>query len=118
MIRLYRSVARAITSRPKAPGLRFTLRSQGVPSLSVEQFEAKLEIRDGMSLWTVREIDDVNLSRVKALLDDGLSIQDIADETGLSKSTVHRLKKQIKRSRLRRPPRECPNHEKGRPQKG
>jgi AAA domain len=30
-------------------------------------FEAQLEIRDGAVLWTIREIEDVNLARVKAL---------------------------------------------------
>ena len=55
----------------------------------------QFELRDEALLWTVREIEDVNLARVKALLDDGLSIRDIADETGISRSTVGRLKKQI-----------------------
>ena len=41
--------------------------------------------------------EDVNIARVKALLDDDMSIRDIADETGLSKSTVHRIKR---RSRM------------------
>jgi transposase len=45
--------------------------------------------------WTMREIEDVNRARVAALLEDGLSIRDIAEETGLSKSSVQRLKKQI-----------------------
>jgi len=35
------------------------------------------------------------MARVRALLDDELSIRDIADETGLSKSSVHRFKKKI-----------------------
>jgi putative DNA primase/helicase len=58
-------------------------------------FEAKLEERGDTSVWVTREIDDVNLARVKALLDDGLSVRDIADETGIPKSTVGRLKKKI-----------------------
>ena len=37
----------------------------------------------------------MNLARVKALLDDGLTVREIADETGIPKSTVGRLKKQI-----------------------
>jgi DNA-binding IclR family transcriptional regulator len=41
----------------------------------------------------------VNLARVKALLEDSLSIREIADETGIPKSTVHRLKKQIDAAR-------------------
>lgn len=32
-------------------------------------------------------------ARVAALLDDGLSIREIAEETGLSKSAVGRIKK-------------------------
>ena len=33
-------------------------------------------------LCTFREIEDVNLARVKALLDDGLTVREIADENG------------------------------------
>ena len=32
-----------------------------------------------------------------ALLADGLSIRDIAEETGIARSTVHRLKKKLER---------------------
>jgi len=32
---------------------------------------------------------------VKALLDDGLTVREIADETGIPRSTVGRLKKAI-----------------------
>jgi putative DNA primase/helicase len=60
-----------------------------------EPFEAKLDVRDNVAIWTMRDIEDVNLARVKALLDDELSVRDIADETGISKSTVQRLKKKI-----------------------
>ena len=79
-------------------GARFEVhfeKARGIHGERAKPFEARLEIRDGAMLWTIREIEDVNLARVKALLDDELSIRDIADETGLSKSTVHRLKKQI-----------------------
>jgi uncharacterized protein YerC len=44
-------------------------------------------------MWTTRELEDANRARVQALLDDGLSVRDIADETGIPKSTVHRIKK-------------------------
>jgi putative DNA primase/helicase len=46
-------------------------------------------------VWTTRAIEDVNHARVAALLDDDLSVRDIAEETGLSKSVVGRLKKAI-----------------------
>jgi DNA invertase Pin-like site-specific DNA recombinase len=55
----------------------------------------KLEIQGEEAIWTMREIDDVNLARVKALLDDGLSVREIHDETGIARSTVGRLKKKI-----------------------
>ena len=79
-------------------GARFEVhyeKARGIHGDRAKPFETRLEIRDDATLWTVREIEDVNLARVKALLDDELSLRDIADETGLSKSTVHRLKKQI-----------------------
>jgi DNA invertase Pin-like site-specific DNA recombinase len=42
---------------------------------------------------------DVNRARVEALIDDGLSVRETADETGISKSTVHRIKKAIETAR-------------------
>ena len=79
-------------------GARFEIhyeKVRGVYGNKIKPFEARMETRDGAALWTLREIEDVNMARVRALLDDELSIRDIADETGLSKSTVHRLKKKI-----------------------
>jgi putative DNA primase/helicase len=79
-------------------GARFEVhleKARGVHGDSAKPFEAKLEIRDGMAVWTTRELEDANRARVEALLDDGLSVRDIADETGIPKSTVQRLKKKI-----------------------
>jgi putative DNA primase/helicase len=79
-------------------GARFEIhfeKARGIHGERAKAFEARLEVRDGQTVWTIREIEDINLSRVKAFLDDELSLRDIADETGLSKSTVHRIKKQI-----------------------
>jgi putative DNA primase/helicase len=78
-------------------GARFEIhyeKVRGVYGEKIRPFEAKMETRDGTS-WAMREIADVNFARVKALLDDELTVRDIADETGLSKSTVGRIKKQI-----------------------
>jgi len=68
---------------------------RGVYGDAAKPFEAKLETRDGIAVWSTRELEDANRARVEALLDDGLSVRDIADETGIPKSTVHRLKKAI-----------------------
>jgi Homeodomain-like domain len=54
-----------------------------------------LDVREGRAIWATRELEDANRARVQALLDDGLSVRDIADETGIPKSTVHRIKKAI-----------------------
>jgi putative DNA primase/helicase len=79
-------------------GARFEVhieKGRGIHGADAKPFEARLEVRDGVALWSMREIEDVNLARVAALLDDGLSIRDIADETGIKKSTVHNLKKKL-----------------------
>ena len=79
-------------------GARFEVhleKTRGICGDQTKPFEAHLKVDSGAAHWTIREIEDVNLARVKALLADGLSIRDIADETGIPKSTVGRLKKQI-----------------------
>jgi AAA domain/Homeodomain-like domain len=70
-------------------------KTRGFSGDSAKPFEAKLEMRDGLATWTIRELDDANRSRIQALLDDGLTVREIADETGIPKSTVHRIKKAI-----------------------
>jgi len=50
---------------------------------------------DGTATWTIHELEDANRARVQALLEDGMSVRDIAEETGIPKSTVHRIKKAI-----------------------
>jgi hypothetical protein len=79
-------------------GARFEVhieKGRGIVGGPAKPFEARLEVLDGRAIWTMKDIEEVNLSRVRALLDDGLSIRDIADETGIRKSTVHNLKKKI-----------------------
>ena len=81
-----------------AEGARFEVhieKGRGVHGDAAKPFEAKLEVRNEAAIWTTRDIEDVNFVRVKALLDDEMTVRDIADETGLSKSTVQRLKKRI-----------------------
>src|SRR5690348_11525128 len=63
-------------------GARFEVhfaKTRGVHGDKAKPFEAQFEVRDGAALWTVREIEDVNLARVKAGLDDGLTVREIAD---------------------------------------
>ena len=79
-------------------GARFEVhlvKGRGIHGEDAKPFEARLEMLGNAQVWTTRAIEDVNRARVAALLDDGLSVRDIAEETGLSKSVVGRLKKAI-----------------------
>jgi putative DNA primase/helicase len=79
-------------------GARFEVhieKGRGIHGDQAKPFEARLEVLDGKAIWTMKGIEDANLARVRALLDDGLSIRDIADETGIKKSTVHNIKRKI-----------------------
>jgi putative DNA primase/helicase len=78
----------------KAQGSRFISKRRGA-FMAIEPSHSRPGLRCVTALWAIREIEDVNLARVKALLEDGLSLREIAEETGIPKSTVHRLKKMI-----------------------
>ena len=76
-------------------GARFEVhveKRRGLLGDEARPFEARLTTRGGKARWTMREMVDVEGKRVAALLNAGLSVRDIANETGLSKSAVHRLK--------------------------
>ncbi len=70
-------------------------KARGVYGLEVQPFEAKLIGGDGALEWTWRPLDDAEYQLIKQFLDDGYTLRQIADETGLSKSAVHRLIKKF-----------------------
>ncbi len=77
-------------------GARFNVhieKARGAYGDDVKPFEAKLVVVNGAAAWVTRDLVDADLDRVIALAKDGLSVRDIAEETGMSKSAVHRLKK-------------------------
>jgi putative DNA primase/helicase len=79
-------------------GARFEIhieKGRGIHGADAKPFEAKLEVRNGACLWTMRDIEDVAAARVAALLEDGLSLRDIELETGIKKSTVHNIKQKL-----------------------
>ena len=59
----------------------------------MKAFEAKLEVVDGGVQWTQRDLADADLERVTELAGLGLSVREIAEETGIPRSTVQRLRK-------------------------
>jgi putative DNA primase/helicase len=71
-------------------GARFELhyeKSRGFYGCEATPFEAAL----GAGGWTTRDLQNADMARVVILSDDGLSVRDIAEETGFSKSKVNRL---------------------------
>jgi putative DNA primase/helicase len=93
-------------------GARFEVhieKGRGLHGDELKPFEARLEVREGVATWTTREVEDENSARVAAMLDDGMSIRDIADETGIKKSTVHNIKKRLDTEKAGASNVSCPN---------
>jgi putative DNA primase/helicase len=79
-------------------GARFEIhieKARGIIGKAAKPFEARLEIADGKTVWSMRAIEDAQGPRVAELLNAGFSIRAIAADLGLSKSTVFRLKQKM-----------------------
>ncbi|MBF0480556.1 MAG: AAA family ATPase [Desulfovibrionaceae bacterium] len=77
-------------------GARFEVhleKARGICGPEAKPFEAKLIEASGGLAWTTTDIEDVESHRVLKLKAEGLSVRDIAEETGIKKSKVHRLLK-------------------------
>ena len=59
--------------------------------------EARLELRDGKAAWSMKDVEDAVRLRVAGLLAAGMSVREIAEEIGTTKSAVHRMKQRIER---------------------
>lgn len=76
-------------------GARFELhyeKSRGFHGADAKPFEATL----GTGGWTTRDLADADMARVVALSDEGLSVRDIAQETGITKSRVARMQQRAR----------------------
>jgi putative DNA primase/helicase len=80
-------------------GARFAVhleKARGLTGADTSPFEAALfDTGSGGLSWTVKDLATAQQDRALALLMDGLSLRDVAEETGLSKSAVHRIKKRM-----------------------
>jgi hypothetical protein len=74
-------------------GARFEVHFEKARGDEAKPFEARYEIRDAGSLWTRTEIVDAERARVDAALKDGMSIREAAEELGIHRSKVERLRK-------------------------
>src|SRR5882724_2127206 len=81
-----------------AQGARFEVhieKARGIHGELVLPFEARLETRDGRAAWSMKDVED--RLRVAALLAAGMTVREIAEEIGIGKSVVHRMKQRIDR---------------------
>ena len=79
-------------------GARFEVhleKSRGITGDAAKSFEAQLETRDGVTVWTTKDLEDAREVQIRELVDLKLSVRDIAEELGIPKSTVHRIKKRL-----------------------
>ena len=79
-------------------GCRFELhieKGRGLHGEHAKPFEAQLEVRDGKTFWAIKDVEDAARMRVAALLAAGLSVREIAEEVGIGKSVVHRMRQRI-----------------------
>jgi hypothetical protein len=80
-------------------GARFEVhltKGRGIFGEDAQPFEAQITTGEGGCLkWITRSITDVEIEMVRKLLGEGYTVRDIAEETGLSRSKVGRLKKNI-----------------------
>jgi putative DNA primase/helicase len=77
-------------------GARFEIvveKGRGIHGDDARPIEARYEERDNAAIWTRTEIADADVTRVADALNGGLSIREVADELGMHKSKVERLKK-------------------------
>jgi len=75
-------------------GARFEVRFEKARALKgadVEPFEARLETgSDDRRIWTCKPADIGRNDRIRELTDLGMTVREIAEELGVSKSSVHR----------------------------
>lgn len=71
-------------------------KARGIYGPEAEPFEAVLTAEENGALtWATRPLEEAELQMVRELWSAGLKIREIAEETGLSKSKVHRLTKKL-----------------------
>jgi putative DNA primase/helicase len=79
-------------------GARFEVhleKARGVCGPEARPFEAVLRLEGSAAQWLTNDLADVELERVRQLKAEGVSVRDIADETGMSKSRVQRMVKKL-----------------------
>jgi hypothetical protein len=85
------------TDYSPAEGLRCEVhfeKCRGFYGEDARPFEVRMETDPaGTALWTMRDLDAAVETRALALFTEGLSVRDVAEELGISKSRAGRIKK-------------------------
>lgn len=79
-------------------GARFEIhyeKARGIVGEDAKPFEARLDMQGERAVWTFRDLEDSRESSVREYLGLGMSVREIAAETGIPSSTVHRIKKRL-----------------------
>lgn len=80
-------------------GARFEVhltKARGVFGDDAAPFEAKLETSEGRAVWTMRGIQDQEVEQVLDMSNFRMTVRDIAQELGISKSKVSRIQAKLK----------------------
>ena len=80
-------------------GARFEVhfeKHRGFHGADADPFEARYAVRDGTAIWTRTTIADVDLKRVADAIREGMSIRETAEELGMNRSRVERLRAKAK----------------------
>lgn len=75
-------------------GARFEVhytKARGLCGEEAEPFEAQLSTLNGLATWTVKNIEDLIIEKVKAMAEDGMTQREIAIELGKGLGTISRL---------------------------
>lgn len=75
-------------------GARFEIvyeKARGFHGTDATSFEARLEIRDGVAVWSTQSLQEMELMRVAQLVRGGMSTREIEAATAISKSRVNRI---------------------------
>jgi putative DNA primase/helicase len=58
---------------------------------AAKPFEVRMESGpDGRAIWTLRELEDAKAQQAAVLFSSGMSVREVAEELGISKSTAQR----------------------------
>jgi putative DNA primase/helicase len=86
-------------------GARFEVhieKGRGLAGDHARPFEAQLDLADGKAAWIVKDAEEAVRVRIAALLATGMSVREIAEEIGATKSSVHRMKQRTEREKKER----------------